>query len=126
MHLSLIHISKAWTEGFYNKPRVDLELLKLHHEGLIALSACLAGEIPRNIVSGDFEEAKAAADAAIRAHFTGDLLGQSVTLAQLGHMLYALDEVENYHFTSPSADVAAEVTQLPRLGALTITDMEGA
>lgn len=73
-----------------------------------------------------FEEAKAAADAAIRSHFTGDLLGQSVTLAQLGHMLYALDEVENYHFTSPSADVATEVTQLPRLGALTITDMEGA
>ena len=40
-------VSKAWVEGFYNKPRVDLELLRQHHQGLIALSACLAGEIPR-------------------------------------------------------------------------------
>ena len=39
-------VSKAWVEGFYNKPRVDLDLLRQHHQGLIALSACLAGEIP--------------------------------------------------------------------------------
>ena len=73
-----------------------------------------------------YDEAEDAADAAIRALFTGDLLGRSVTLAQLGNTLYALDEVENYHFTSPTADVAADVTELPRLGTLTITDMEEA
>ena len=54
-------VSKAWVEGFYNKPRVDLDLLREHHQGLIALSACLAGEIPRALVRGDYEGAKNAA-----------------------------------------------------------------
>ena len=54
-------ISKAWTEGFYSKPRVDFELLKQYHEGLIALSACLAGEIPRDLTAGDYDGAKKAA-----------------------------------------------------------------
>ena len=51
-------VSKSWTEGFYVKPRVDRELLEKYHEGLIALSACLAGEIPRKLVSGDYDGAK--------------------------------------------------------------------
>ncbi len=51
-------VSLAFTEGFYSKPRVDMELLRQHHEGLIALSACLAGYIPRHIVSGEYEEAE--------------------------------------------------------------------
>ena len=42
-------VSKAFTEGFYIKPRIDLELLRAHAKGLIALSACLAGEIPRRL-----------------------------------------------------------------------------
>ena len=54
-------VSKAWTEGFYSKPRADMELLREHSEGLIALSACLAGEIPRALSVGDYDEAKAAA-----------------------------------------------------------------
>lgn len=54
-------ISLAWTEGFYGKPRVDLAQLAQYHEGLIALSACLAGDIPRALLSGDYEEAKAKA-----------------------------------------------------------------
>ena len=53
-------VSKAWTEGFYSKPRADMELLREHSEGLIALSACLAGEIPRALSVGDYDEAKAA------------------------------------------------------------------
>ena len=40
----------AFVEGFYIKPRIDLELLRAHSEGLIALSACLAGEIPKRIL----------------------------------------------------------------------------
>ena len=51
-------VSLAFTEGFYSKPRVDMELLRQHHEGLIALSACLAGYIPRHIVRGEYEEAE--------------------------------------------------------------------
>ena len=53
--------TKAHLEGFYYKPRVDRELLEEHHEGLIALSGCLQGEIPRLILQGDNEEAKKAA-----------------------------------------------------------------
>jgi len=50
-------ITKAHLEGFYYKPRVDKELLAEHHEGLIALSACAHGELPRLILEGRFEEA---------------------------------------------------------------------
>ncbi len=52
-------VSMAYTEGFYIKPRVDMDLLRAHHEGLIALSACLAGELPRRLRAGDYEGAKA-------------------------------------------------------------------
>ncbi len=51
-------VSKGFTEGFYSKPRVDRELLEQHSEGLIALSACLAGEIPQALLKGDYEKAK--------------------------------------------------------------------
>ena len=51
-------VSKSFTEGFYIKPRVDKDLLREHHEGLIALSACLAGAIPRMLRAGDYEGAK--------------------------------------------------------------------
>ena len=54
-------VSKGFVEGFYYKPRVDLELLSEYHEGIIALSACLAGEVPRYLVRGLYEEAKEAA-----------------------------------------------------------------
>ena len=72
----------------------------------------------------DFQAAKAAADAALRGYFTGALLGKPVTLAALGNLLYGLESVENYHFTAPAADVAAEVGSLPVLGTLTISEME--
>ena len=51
-------VSRSFTEGFYVKPRVDLELLRNHSEGLIALSACLAGEIPQLLLAGSYSEAK--------------------------------------------------------------------
>ena len=51
-------VSAAYTEGFYSKPRVDVELLEKYHNGLICLSACLAGEIPRKLTNGDYEAAK--------------------------------------------------------------------
>ncbi len=52
-------VSMGFLEGFYIKPRIDMELLRTHSEGLIALSACLAGEIPRRLRNGDYEGAKA-------------------------------------------------------------------
>ena len=51
-------VSEAFTNGFYGKPRVDLELLEKHHEGLIALSACLAGAIPQYLMEEDYASAK--------------------------------------------------------------------
>ncbi len=51
-------VSLGFTEGFYSKPRVDRELLEKYSEGIIALSACLAGEIPRFLLNGDYEKAK--------------------------------------------------------------------
>ncbi len=50
-------VSLGFTEGFYSKPRVDKELLKQYSKGLIALSGCLAGEIPKLILNGDYEKA---------------------------------------------------------------------
>ena len=52
-------VSQAYIEGFYIKPRIDMELLRAHSDGLIALSACLAGEIPRRLMNGDYSGAKA-------------------------------------------------------------------
>ena len=51
-------VSKAHLEGFYYKPRMDKDLLREHHEGLIALSACLGGEVARALTAGQYEEAK--------------------------------------------------------------------
>lgn len=54
-------VSLSFTEGFYSKPRVDKQLLKQYHEGLIATSACLAGEIPSALLQNNYDEAKNAA-----------------------------------------------------------------
>ena len=54
-------VSAGFVEGYYYKPRVDLEVLEKYHEGIIALSACLAGEIPRFLTRGLYEEGKRAA-----------------------------------------------------------------
>ncbi|MBC5741770.1 DNA polymerase III subunit alpha [Blautia sp. 2744] len=54
-------VSKGFVEGFYYKPRVDLSLLEKYHEGIIALSACLAGEVARFLTRGMYEDAKKAA-----------------------------------------------------------------
>lgn len=51
-------VSESWTSGFYVKPRVDKELLEMYHEGIIALSGCLAGEIARKLAARDYEGAK--------------------------------------------------------------------
>ena len=63
-------VSAGFIEGFYSKPRVDKELLEQQHEGLVCLSACLAGEIPQALLAGDYEKAKAA------ALYFNDLFGQ--------------------------------------------------
>jgi DNA polymerase-3 subunit alpha len=54
-------VSLAYLEGFYYKPRIDKELLRQHSDGLIGMSACLSGEIPRLLLQGRYEDAKKAA-----------------------------------------------------------------
>lgn len=54
-------VSKGFTEGFYFKPRIDHDLLEKYHEGLICLSACLAGEIPQALLQKDYDKAKSTA-----------------------------------------------------------------
>ena len=54
-------VSAGFTDGYYYKPRVDKEILREYHEGIICLSACLAGEIPKAITRGDYEGARRAA-----------------------------------------------------------------
>lgn len=51
-------VSAGFTQGFYSKPRIDKDLLEQYHEGLICLSACLAGEVPQALRAGDYERAK--------------------------------------------------------------------
>ena len=54
-------VSRAWLEGFYYRPRIDMDLLRDHAEGVIGLSACLAGMVPGLLAEGKYEEAKEAA-----------------------------------------------------------------
>ena len=54
-------VTRGFTEGYYYRPRVDYEILKEYHEGIIALSACLAGEIPNKILKDDYQGAKESA-----------------------------------------------------------------
>lgn len=54
-------VSKSFIDGFYSRPRIDMELLSAHHEGLIALSGCVAGKIPQYILMGDMDSAESAA-----------------------------------------------------------------
>ena len=51
-------VSKGFVDGYYYKPRVDMEVLQQYHSGIIALSACLAGEVQRYLVKGLYDEAK--------------------------------------------------------------------
>ena len=63
-------VSYGFTEGFYSKPRIDDELLEKYHQGLICLSACIAGEIPQKLLDGDYNGAKA------KAEYYRDLFGK--------------------------------------------------
>ena len=70
-------VSKGFTEGFYSKPRIDDELLEQYHEGLICLSACLAGEIPQLLLNRDYPGAKK------RAEYYRDLFGKESFFIEL-------------------------------------------
>ena len=78
-------VSMAWIKGFYYKPRIDKELLAKHSEGLIASSACLAGEIPDEILNGTI----AGAEAALKSYL--DIFGEDFYLEVQRHETYDPD-----------------------------------
>ena len=91
-------VSKAWTEGFYMRPRTDRVELEKYHEGLIVCSACLGGEVPRRISAGQFEEA----EEAIRwyKNLFGDdyfleLQRHKAAVPRANHEVYKMQEVVN-------------------------------
>lgn len=95
-------VSKGWIEGFYNRPRIDMELMEQHHEGIIALSACVSGEIPRALLRGDYEEAK---EAALRYR---DIFGpENFYLELQDHGL------NDEHYVNPSIIRISEETGIP-------------
>ncbi len=93
-------VSLSWTEGFYYKPRIDKDLLKDYNEGLIATSACIAGEIPTAILNNDLDRAEKVAREyrdifgddlylEIQRHKTGDPLYDNDTLARQNEVIKA-------------------------------------
>ena len=76
----------------------------------------------RPAATATFQQAKAAAEAALGAFFTGERLGKPVYLAELGHVLFATGLVANYHIQAPAADVSITASQLPVLGTVTLTE----
>ncbi|MGI6404369.1 MAG: DNA polymerase III subunit alpha [Oscillospiraceae bacterium] len=88
-------VSKGFIDGFYSKPRVDRELLEQYHQGLICLSACLSGELPRALLAGDYERAKET------ALWYRDLFGEG-----------------NYYIEIQDHDIPEQRTVLPQLERL--------
>ena len=91
-------VSKAWTKGFYMRPRTDRTELEKYHEGLIVCSACLGGEIPRRITAGQFAEAEEAIEwyrNLFGEDFYLELQRHKATVARANHETYKLQEVVN-------------------------------
>ena len=91
-------VSKAWTEGFYMRPRTDRAELEKYHEGLIVCSACLGGEIPRRIIADEYEQAEEAIQ--WYKNLFGDdyyleLQRHKATVPRANHETYPLQEKVN-------------------------------
>ena len=99
-------VSKAWTEGFYMRPRTDRAEIEKYHEGLICCSACLAGEVPRAITADDFDKA----EESIRWHkgvfgedYYLELQLHKATVERANHEAYPMQLKVNEHLRSLAA-----------------------
>ena len=91
-------VSKAWTQGFYMRPRTDRAELEKYHEGLIVCSACLGGEVPRRITAGQFAEAEEAIQwykNLFGEDYYLELQRYKATVPRANHETYKLQEVVN-------------------------------
>ena len=91
-------VSKAWTEGYYMRPRTDRVELEKYHEGLIVCTACVAGEVPRKIIQGKLDEAEEAIQWYKRVFgddFYLELQRHKATVARANHEAYDLQQIAN-------------------------------
>ena len=91
-------VSKAWTEGYYMRPRTDRVELEKYHEGLIVCSACVAGEVPRKIIQGKLDEAEEAIQWYKRVFgddFYLELQRHKATVPRANHEAFDLQQVAN-------------------------------
>ncbi|MBQ8888191.1 MAG: DNA polymerase III subunit alpha [Bacteroidaceae bacterium] len=91
-------VSKAWTDGFYMRPRTDRVELEKYHEGLIVCSACIAGEVPRKILQGRFDEAEEAIQWYKRVFgddFYLELQRHKATVSRANHEAYGMQQIAN-------------------------------
>ncbi len=91
-------VSKAWTDGFYMRPRTDRVELEKYHEGLIVCSACVAGEVPRNIISENYEKAEEAIQwykSVFGDDFYLELQRHKATVQRANHEAYELQQKAN-------------------------------
>ena len=91
-------VSKAWTEGYYMRPRTDRVELEKYHEGLIVCSACIAGEVPRKILQGKLDEAEEAIQWYKRvfgSDFYLELQRHKATVPRANHEAYGMQQIAN-------------------------------
>ncbi len=91
-------VSKAWTQGFYMRPRTDRVEIEKYHEGLIVCSACLGGEVPRHIIAGRYAEAEEAIQwykSLFGDDYYLELQRHKATVARANHETYRLQEIVN-------------------------------
>ena len=91
-------VSKAWTEGFYMRPRTDRVELEKHSEGLIVCSACIAGEIPRKIIQEKYDEAEEAVQWYKRVfgdNFYLEMQRHKATVPRANHEAYKMQQIAN-------------------------------
>ena len=91
-------VSKAWTEGYYMRPRTDRVELEKYHEGLIVCSACIAGEVPRKILQGKLDEAEEAIQWYKRvfgSDFYLELQRDKATVPRANHEAYSMQQIAN-------------------------------
>ena len=91
-------VSKAWTEGYYMRPRTDRVELEKYHEGLIVCSACIAGEVPRKILQGKLDEAEEAVQWYKRvfgSDFYLELQRHKATVPRANHEAYSMQQIAN-------------------------------
>mgnify|MGYP004671943931 CR=1 FL=1 len=125
--------SMAYLDGFYYKPRIDFELLKQHHEGLICLSACIAGELPRLILDQRIDEAKALAKKyrdlfgedyyiEIQDHGLEEQKRSNPILIEIAHELgIGLVATNDVHYIEQKDSVAQDILMCVQTGKL-LTD----